>query len=247
MSQRYEFGAAADTGCEVVAPDNPWHTIWDADQPPPAPGTRALVIGNPWASAYAVLGTPPELEQFIIRQMASLHRACPGELGQHAEPAVTHDPALLADWLSTQADTLRLTGHYTPLENIASRLEYLIFELRSKPRIWRTAAEVGRISVYPTALAEADLADFGAVVSIDVGPLRLATDHLAASDLTGLIWDGDQLPSMPWPKAAQRAITTAAEVVNDLVARWRTATAAYAADGRPTPEGAQPRRDHHTR
>lgn len=157
-----------------------------------------------------------------------------GETQRHATPAVTYDTELLADWLTTHADTLQLTGHYTPQENIASRLEYLIFELRSKPHIWRTAPEVDQITVYPTALAEADLADFGAVLTIDVGPVRLATNHLAASDLTGLFWDSDQLPSIPWPQIAQRAIATAVEAVNDLAARWRAATAAYTAGEPPT-------------
>jgi hypothetical protein len=244
MSQRYELGAAADTLCEVVAPDNPRHTIWDGELPP-APGVRALVIGDPWASAYAVLGTLPELEQFVTGQMVSLHQACGGDMPQ-PEPAVGHDPSLLADWLATHADTLGLTGHYTPQDNIASRLEYLILELRSKPEMWRTAPEVGRVTVYPTALAEADLADFGAVLTVDVGPVRLATDHLAASELTGLRWDSDQLPSMPWPQAALRAIATAAEAVNDLVTRWRATTAAYTA-GQPTVDGAPARHDHHTR
>lgn len=244
MSQRYEVGAATDTVCQVVAPDNPWHTIWD-DETPPAPGTRALVIGNPWANAYAVLGTPPELEQFITAQMASLHQVC-GGLQRHAEPAVTYDAGLLADWLATHADTLQLTGRYTPQDNIASRLEHLIFELRSKPQIWRTGPEVGRITVYATTLAEADLADCGVVLTVDVGPVRLATDHLAASDLTGLRLDSDPLPSIPWPQAAQRAITTAAEAVNDLVIRWRATTAAYTR-GQPSSDDTPTRQDHRTR
>jgi hypothetical protein len=243
MSQRYECGAAADTDVEVVAPGNPWHPIWDTDPRPPAPGTRALVIGNPWASAYAVIGTPPELEQFITAQMATLHRACAEQLTAHAEPAVTYDPALLADWLATNADTLRLTGHYTPADNIAARLQDLLVELGSQPQLWRTAAAVGRIRVYPTALADPELADVAAVLTIDVGPVRLATDPLAGTDLTGLAWDGDQQPSMPWPQAAQRAITAAAEAANTIVARWRAATA-FCAAGRPTADQPPPRPDH---
>jgi hypothetical protein len=246
MSPRYELGTAADTACEVVAPDNPGHTIWD-HQRPPAPGVRALVIGNPWASAYAVLGTPAELEQFVTRQLASLHQA-PGRR-RHAGPAVTCQPGLLARWLATHADRLGLAGQYTPQDSIASRLGRLLFELRWQPRIWRTAPQVGRITVYPAAppaLGEADPAEFGAVLTIEVGPVRLATDHLPDRDLAGLGRDGAEPASLPWPQAAQRAITAAAGAVNDLLARWQAATSAYATGGQPTPEAAPPGSDHHT-
>lgn len=62
MSPRYEISNATDTPAYITAPgailDNP-----DDAQP----GTLALVIGDPSAHAYAVIGTPDQLGDFTAR------------------------------------------------------------------------------------------------------------------------------------------------------------------------------------
>ncbi|NUR59340.1 MAG: hypothetical protein HOV87_11825 [Catenulispora sp.] len=60
MSKRYEIG---DTGAdlEVIDPADP--EFWDEIEDAPA-GRHALVIGNPWASAYAIVGSHDELRRF---------------------------------------------------------------------------------------------------------------------------------------------------------------------------------------
>jgi hypothetical protein len=73
MSRRYEIG---DSGAdlEVIGPAD--EEFWDEiDQP--AADRRALVIGNPWASAYAIVGSHDELREFASALAARLNAIDP--------------------------------------------------------------------------------------------------------------------------------------------------------------------------
>lgn len=65
MSQRYECGWWDETGLAIVT------TLADAEDrhldEDFEPGMNILVIGDPWASAYAVFGPPEGLRQFVRR------------------------------------------------------------------------------------------------------------------------------------------------------------------------------------
>jgi hypothetical protein len=75
MTHRYEIGHALDTPIALVDPDDPNWSIWDLDQP--GPQELALVIGNPWACAYAVLGDITDLERFVAELAALLRTVQP--------------------------------------------------------------------------------------------------------------------------------------------------------------------------
>ena len=60
MSARYEVGAADWTPVGVAARGDEGAEALELE-----PGEYALVIGVPWASAYAVTGTPDELRAFV--------------------------------------------------------------------------------------------------------------------------------------------------------------------------------------
>jgi hypothetical protein len=90
--------------------------------------------------------------------------------------------------------------------------------------VWHTAADVSDVVVRPTASGESDFADFGAVLTVNVGAVYLVTHPLSAEDLTGLPQDPGGPSVLPWIDAAHRALTAAAREVNDVVARWRFAT-----------------------
>lgn len=59
MSKKYEF-STTDCELELVGPGN--ELLEDEE-----PGHYVLVIGNPWASAYAVVGTLDEIAAFARR------------------------------------------------------------------------------------------------------------------------------------------------------------------------------------
>jgi hypothetical protein len=218
-------GSAQVTWFEVVAPDTPGQPVWNGPATAAA-GERALLIGNPAAGGYAVTGQPAALERFVGALMARLRveRVASGHRQQPS--AVAFDPAKARSWLAAQAETLELTGDYTPEANIASRLEVLVHELArgAHPEVWHTAADVSDVVVRPTASGESDFADFGAVLVVNVGAVYLVTHPLSAEDLTGLPQDPGGPWVLPWIDAAGRALTAAAREVNDVVARWRFAT-----------------------
>lgn len=65
MTQRYEVGHA-DTDLEILTPDmdpDEHGLEFEADDE----GSYALVIGDPWSSAFAIVGSPEELELFAER------------------------------------------------------------------------------------------------------------------------------------------------------------------------------------
>lgn len=71
MAPRYEY---ADTGTEVGVYSpydaDEWHDFDDEDFPREQAiedGTHVLVIGNPYASAYAIFGTLDQLDAFVGR------------------------------------------------------------------------------------------------------------------------------------------------------------------------------------
>ncbi len=68
MSARYETGGT-DTEIGVAYPDDT-DSLWDDEFP--SEGRHALIIGNPWASAYAVVGTPAQLRDWLTRASAVL-------------------------------------------------------------------------------------------------------------------------------------------------------------------------------
>ncbi len=65
MSARYEVARVSDSiNLDVLSGTGAEE--WD-DEGDLEPGERVLVIGDPWASAYAVVGTADELRQFATR------------------------------------------------------------------------------------------------------------------------------------------------------------------------------------
>ena len=61
MSRRYEY-AGPDTPVEIVPPDAGEDSGLELDD-----GHHALVIGDPWSSAYAIEGTPEGIRAFAAR------------------------------------------------------------------------------------------------------------------------------------------------------------------------------------
>jgi len=61
VSRRYEY-AGPDTPAEIVPPDAGEDSGLELDD-----GHHALVIGDPWASAYAIEGTPEGIRAFAGR------------------------------------------------------------------------------------------------------------------------------------------------------------------------------------
>ncbi|MFC0430004.1 hypothetical protein [Kutzneria buriramensis] len=70
MSRRYEFDTA-DCPLEIVPPGA------DLGEDDLAPGIYGLVIGDPWASAFVVEGTPPDLRRFVQRIGDAVQRDLP--------------------------------------------------------------------------------------------------------------------------------------------------------------------------
>ena len=68
MSERYEW-SDTDAPLRVAGPG----TELGCDQV--SPGRHALIIGNPWASAYVIEATAPELERFLRSASDLVHRA----------------------------------------------------------------------------------------------------------------------------------------------------------------------------
>jgi hypothetical protein len=63
MSQRYQIGDS-NAELEIVGPGT------DLGQDQLGPARYALVIGDPWASAYVIEGSPAELREFARRVTA---------------------------------------------------------------------------------------------------------------------------------------------------------------------------------
>lgn len=61
MSKRYEVVEAISVNIQMVNPQTE-PQVWDWQAP--ADGERALIVGDPWASAMAVIGDTPALEHF---------------------------------------------------------------------------------------------------------------------------------------------------------------------------------------
>ena len=68
MSQRYEIGDS-NADVEIVGPGT------DLGEHELGPGRHALVIGDPWASAYAIEGSLTELREFARRVTTHIERA----------------------------------------------------------------------------------------------------------------------------------------------------------------------------
>ncbi len=68
MSERYELDDA-DTPLQLVSAGAEL-----GEEVIPA-GSYALVIGNPWSSAFAVVGTAHQLDHFLARAREVLSRA----------------------------------------------------------------------------------------------------------------------------------------------------------------------------
>ena len=67
MSARFEVARVRDgINLDVLSPGTEAMEAFD-DDGTMEPGEHVLVIGDPWASAYAVVGTPDELHQFATR------------------------------------------------------------------------------------------------------------------------------------------------------------------------------------
>jgi hypothetical protein len=78
MSQRYEVD---DANCElaILTPsDDPGEYRLDLDD-----GNYALVIGNPWASAFAIEGSPDDLRAFAQRVQGLVKRSLPEPASQN--------------------------------------------------------------------------------------------------------------------------------------------------------------------
>jgi hypothetical protein len=95
MSARYEFGRATETPTEVVHPDD-YREVF-GDEPDNATD-YVLVIGDPWASAYAVEGSREELQAFTAR-LAGLVASLPEQSARAAagQPPYVPPPPLVAD------------------------------------------------------------------------------------------------------------------------------------------------------
>jgi len=94
MSKRYEAGTA-DCKLEILAAD----AAEAAGIEDLAPSDYVLVIGDPWASAYAIVGAPEDLRRFASRVADTVRGIRPvisgsvaesqAELGQGAERSAT--------------------------------------------------------------------------------------------------------------------------------------------------------------
>ncbi|MGP4112962.1 hypothetical protein ACTWP5_18880 [Streptomyces sp. 4N509B] len=74
MSKRYEVDGA-DTDLEIVSPESDRdESGLDLDS-----GNYALVIGNPWASAFAIEGSPTDLREFARRVSELVQEALPND------------------------------------------------------------------------------------------------------------------------------------------------------------------------
>lgn len=72
MAPRYEWSAATATDVKIVAPHDPeFHDDADA----PEADDWAIVLGNPYATAFVVSGDLEELEQFAARVLALVQHA----------------------------------------------------------------------------------------------------------------------------------------------------------------------------
>jgi hypothetical protein len=75
MTRRYESGTA-DSALEVLtSPED----VEDSGLEDVEAGENALVIGNPRASAYAIVGAPGDLRRFASRVTATVEEALGGE------------------------------------------------------------------------------------------------------------------------------------------------------------------------
>ena len=88
MNARYEWGTATETTVVYVPPEN----FDELGEKPAKAGNGALVIGDPWASAYAVEGSPAELRRWA----ATLASRIPGSVGYEGGEVLTITQAQLA-------------------------------------------------------------------------------------------------------------------------------------------------------
>jgi hypothetical protein len=83
MSRRYEFGRAAGkftrTPMEYYGPGTDFEEIFEGEF---EPGSAVLTIGDPYASAYALEGTPEELRAYV-RDLATTLDLAPGPMSCH--------------------------------------------------------------------------------------------------------------------------------------------------------------------
>lgn len=170
----------------------------------------------------------------------------PADFTVPAGPAVVFDPAAARAWLCEPLADLDGTGfvrgddfgvdvngRYDAIndDRPADWLTRLLpaFAAGEAPQVWRTTEDLA-IEVVETVDAEG-VADGGAVVVVQIGHARLASHWLEADDLTAYESDHRGRGSKPQLDAVCEALSTAAEVINLLVHRHRTAQATAAALG----------------
>jgi hypothetical protein len=88
MTRRYET-ATADCDLRVIPSD----TAEDAGLEDVPPGSYALIIGNPWASAFAVIGPPEDLLRFASKIADTVQGIRPVIPGTLARPRAALDHA----------------------------------------------------------------------------------------------------------------------------------------------------------
>jgi hypothetical protein len=104
MSARYECGSARETPVSILAGQDALEASTDGvlTEDEVRRGEIALIIGDPWASAYALTGTPGELREFIAKlaayigsytdtQLAELRKFAENVIG--CEPGEDDDPS----------------------------------------------------------------------------------------------------------------------------------------------------------
>ncbi|NUU26413.1 MAG: hypothetical protein HOV68_33655 [Streptomycetaceae bacterium] len=74
--------AKAHDGVYVLGADD-FDDVEDESGLELAPGQHAVVIGDPWASAFAVYGTLDQLRHFALRLAAEVHAALPATAPQN--------------------------------------------------------------------------------------------------------------------------------------------------------------------
>ena len=77
MSKRYEVDNAT-THLEIITPDDDPDTHGlELDD-----GRYALMIGNPWSSAFAIAGSPEDIREFSRRVSELVERSLPAPEGE---------------------------------------------------------------------------------------------------------------------------------------------------------------------
>jgi hypothetical protein len=136
MSKRFKWNVAPQTTITYVPPATFEEELWEE---PNTPGNSALVIGDPYATAYVVEGTPAELRKWSV----VLASRIPGSAGYGGDPTVTITEAQLTQVILGTTLTGRDIDGNEEIPGLAARVAHMLFGMLTELPVPEPDAEPG--------------------------------------------------------------------------------------------------------